>query len=476
MDARLVSVAAVPANSKALRAEIEELQEERELALRTAQLNSAKTKKLAKELQDLHNAAFQAVKESKETAARRLLEDKMQISEELSSVEARSSANFVLATRLARVISKKQMELRGEAPAASEAGGSQPEPPYLSGSPGNRPPQAPSSNYMDDVSRDPWRQPFPNPPSPSSSVFPGTTAGSPSGPSAFKSELELNNRFIELERQELERMMRASSASRDATSSGTKSVDVSWEKSSNRKKLYQRLTGRSEEHEQVQPSDGGNSAAHQAEMILKLILDQQRQNAPLQGTDLVALAGRSLRAHLAGREIESVASTPIDIRRNVLRAAVNVCLHCLETGKNVLPTSGWASGLSGIVEDHYPQLFIVSITAALGLTAEDAAAALEAALISLCKAALSDALHGANRGTASSDAGQASIQRLQQLHAALRPFVDGQLALKFSRVYKELFEGTSERDRLWLLLAFKSVAGKDAAALVACAEALGVSY
>lgn len=101
MDARLVSVAAVPANSKALRAEIEELQEERELALRTggvhdwsakekkslssssdhgnslsmtAQLNSAKTKKLAKELQDLHNAAFQAVKESKETAARRLLE------------------------------------------------------------------------------------------------------------------------------------------------------------------------------------------------------------------------------------------------------------------------------------------------------------------------------------------------------------------------------------------------------------------
>ena len=116
-----------------------------------------------------------------------------------------------------------------------------------------------------------------------------------------------------------------------------------------------------------------------------------------QGTDLVALAGRSLRAHLAGREIESVASTPIDIRRNVLRAAVNVCLHCLETGKNVLPTSGWASGLSGIVEDHYPQLFIVSITAALGLTAEDAAAALEAALISLCKAALSDALHGANR-------------------------------------------------------------------------------
>lgn len=80
------------------------------------------------------------------------------------------------------------------------------------------------------------------------------------------------------------------------------------------------------------------------------------------------------------------------------------------------------------------------------------------------------------QGTASSDAGQASIKRLQQLHAALRPFVDGELALRFSRVYKELFEGTNERDRLWLLLAFKSVAGKDAAALVACAEALGVSY
>ncbi len=80
------------------------------------------------------------------------------------------------------------------------------------------------------------------------------------------------------------------------------------------------------------------------------------------------------------------------------------------------------------------------------------------------------------QGTASSDAGQASIQRLQQLHAALRPFVDGELAMKFSRVYTELFKGTSERDRLWLLLAFKSVAGKDAAALVAVAEALGVSY
>lgn len=111
----------------------------------------------------------------------------------------------------------------------------------------------------------------------------------------------------------------------------------------------------------------------------------------------MALAGRSLRAHLTGREIPSVASTPVDIRRKVLRAAVNVCLHCLETGKNVLPTTGWAAGLSSIVEDHYPQLFIVSITAALDLAAEDAAAAVEDALISLCKAALADALPGANR-------------------------------------------------------------------------------
>lgn len=100
---------------------------------------------------------------------------------------------------------------------------------------------------------------------------------------------------------------------------------------------------------------------------------------------------------MTGREIPSVASTSVDIRRKVLRAAVNVCLHCLETGKNVLPTTGWAAGLSNIVEDHYPQLFIVSITAALHLGAEDAAAAVEDALISLCKAALADALPGANR-------------------------------------------------------------------------------
>lgn len=39
-----------------------------------AQLSSAKTKKLAKELQELHNAAFQAVKDQKEVLARRLLE------------------------------------------------------------------------------------------------------------------------------------------------------------------------------------------------------------------------------------------------------------------------------------------------------------------------------------------------------------------------------------------------------------------
>ena len=39
-----------------------------------AQLSSAKTKKLAKELQELHNAAFQAVKDNKEVLARRLLE------------------------------------------------------------------------------------------------------------------------------------------------------------------------------------------------------------------------------------------------------------------------------------------------------------------------------------------------------------------------------------------------------------------
>lgn len=122
-----------------------------------------------------------------------------------------------------------------------------------------------------------------------------------------------------------------------------------------------------------------------------------RRSATVQGTDLVALAGRSLRARLAGREIPSVASTPVDIRRKVLRAAVNVCLHCLETGKSVLPTSGWASGLSSIVEDHHPQLFIVSVAAALDLEAQDAAAALEEALVSLCKAALADALPGANR-------------------------------------------------------------------------------
>ena len=149
----LVVVAATPGNARALRAEIEELQEERELALRTgcrrlllapsildnwsltacmcctvAQLNSGKTKKLAHELQGLHKAAFQAVQDNKEVIARRLLEvsvvcktffaimrcielsvlsiiqDKMQLSEELSSAEARSSANFNLAARLARVI------------------------------------------------------------------------------------------------------------------------------------------------------------------------------------------------------------------------------------------------------------------------------------------------------------------------------------------------------------------------------------
>ncbi len=47
-------------------------------------------------------------------------------------------------------------------------------------------------------------------------------------------------------------------------------------------KLQQRLTGRSTDERPTRPSDGGSSAAHQAEMILQLILDQQRDNAPLQ--------------------------------------------------------------------------------------------------------------------------------------------------------------------------------------------------
>ncbi len=76
------------------------------------------------------------------------------------------------------------------------------------------------------------------------------------------------------------RMSKDSSSSSSSTGSRTPDSHPVWWQTG--KKLYQRLTGRSEEHEQVQPSDGGNSAAHQAEMILKLILDQQRQNAPLQ--------------------------------------------------------------------------------------------------------------------------------------------------------------------------------------------------
>ena len=66
-------------------------------------------------------------------------------------------------------------------------------------------------------------------------------------------------------------------ASRRTGSAGTA---VGWWQTG--EKLHQRLTGRSSEHEPTQPSDGGLSAVHQAEMILQLILDQQRQNAPLQ--------------------------------------------------------------------------------------------------------------------------------------------------------------------------------------------------
>ena len=58
----------------------------------------------------------------------------------------------------------KQTQLGGKSASSSPLEGSS-EPPYLSGTPGSRPQQTPSSNPMDDVSRDPWRQPWPFTPS-----------------------------------------------------------------------------------------------------------------------------------------------------------------------------------------------------------------------------------------------------------------------------------------------------------------------
>ena len=112
------------------------------------------------------------------------------------------------------------------------------------------------------------------------------------------------------------------------SSSGTLSQVPGWWQIGD--KVYQRLTGRSDDHEPTQPSDGGLSAAHQAEMILQLILDQQRQNAPLQvsGCFCWVLGHRFLLVQLVFEAEASYWSIPSKNLYCFLHSSPWLCFSC----------------------------------------------------------------------------------------------------------------------------------------------------
>eukprot|EP01025_Chloroclados_australasicus_P024635 TRINITY_DN24693_c0_g2_i2.p1 TRINITY_DN24693_c0_g2~~TRINITY_DN24693_c0_g2_i2.p1 ORF type:complete len:455 (-),score=42.31 TRINITY_DN24693_c0_g2_i2:61-1338(-) len=161
---------------KEAREELDQLEQERDEASAVAEVCAKRCKRLAEQIGRLNLTAMEEVKQGKELQARKTLEEKHHLQNKYDRLQAKSETNYALAAKLEEIIGKKQTELIALMSKAGTLEFPSTEEPRIMSYTEKYPARGESFSYSDSKG-------------------------------GFQSDKDLEKRFLELERQTLERML-----------------------------------------------------------------------------------------------------------------------------------------------------------------------------------------------------------------------------------------------------------------------------
>lgn len=494
-----------------LRLQLQQLEEERKAATAKAESVASKGKRLAEAVTNLQNGALQAMKAGDEVAARELLQEKAVVSTALDKAKGRAAVNFSLAEKLNKLIGAKQTELIALLHRTGQQYGL-PAKPFSVGPTGSI---SVDDDNTETAQSDDRR-----------STEEASTSGreAPQQPSAdagryrslaqdsqdYQAEDNIDNKFLELERQTLESMMQASSMTSDkasgpashssadeeqlraasgeqASTTGTNAEGTGWWQSATEK--LNSLKG-----------DIGSLEAHQAREMAKdvtTILTRIINARVMRGQDpkaaqLIELAQLQVGVQASADPSVRIANPKTDFSSNIrqrlfrdaVAAAIAACSASSPGGQ--LPSwqelaAKWTSQLPTAATNFSParnavlaQLFLRSMAQLLKIEFSDANRIVHAAVAAHTRARLLDSLAIIKQaeGTSKKDIARG---QMQQLAAVVDAFPLPEHSPEMELVYSGLKGFLVYEDRLLLYKAYRKATDQESSRH-AMADALGMMY
>eukprot|EP01024_Parvocaulis_polyphysoides_P002397 TRINITY_DN10743_c0_g1_i1.p1 TRINITY_DN10743_c0_g1~~TRINITY_DN10743_c0_g1_i1.p1 ORF type:complete len:524 (+),score=68.50 TRINITY_DN10743_c0_g1_i1:87-1574(+) len=293
------------------REELDQLEQERDEASAVAEVSAKRCKRLAEQIGRLNITAMEEVKQGKEQQARKTLEEKCHLQKKYDRLQAKSETNYALAAKLEEIIGQKQTELIA----------------FMSKVGKLEFPSSKTDQKKPDVRQ--YTEEYP--------ALGKNFQYSDSTP-GFQSDKDLEKRFLELERQTLERMLSISQQQPDIFTSQKEEVKKEVDEG-----FPQWWTvGNDELSRGIFGVANIEDREQQAELLLKQLV-----NSRVMGQDpdlprmmvLVRLCGRALNIdETNGREtsqsvvicsIEAARQIEQTIRTSMFQNAVRQCMDCL---------------------------------------------------------------------------------------------------------------------------------------------------
>ncbi|KAA6423712.1 MAG: hypothetical protein FRX49_06283 [Trebouxia sp. A1-2] len=498
----------------ALKANLQELEDERKAATLKAEHMATKSQRLAEAIENLQAGALRAMRQRDEAAARELLQEKTIVTTALQKSKDRAALNFALAEKLNKLIGAKQTELIA---LLHQSGSLQ----RLSQKPFSVDPAGMVS--MDDTQPGPSGT-FEGSQSDQDSERGGRLAPSPGYDPAvltsqdYQSEEEIDNKFLELERQTLESMMQASrlqterstntqeqdqqriSSGSSASSSGSDagiglhstssrartSRTNWWHDAGTNLQQVQQQTGPLESHQ------AHEMAKDVTTLLTRIVNARVMRGLDPKATQLVDLAvfqvGVAASADPAVRIAPPRTDFSINIRQRLFRDATAVALEACSLSAAGKVTEAWqelasnwaekraadsAVARSPDVTGRLAQMFLRSLAELFKLEQTEVERIVHAAVAAHTRAKLLDAVAAVKQAEPPVKA-DVAIEKMRHLAAVVDSFPPPPRSPEMELVYSGLRGFLGYEDRQVLHEAYQQVSSSQAS-LRAVADALGMN-
>lgn len=478
----------------ALKSELQELEEERKAATLKAENMAVKSKRLAEAIENLQAGALRAMRQSDESAARDLLQEKTIVATALQKSKGRAALNFTLAEKLNKLIGAKQTELIA---VLHRSGDLQ----RLSAKPFSVDPAGTVSTHGDQQASAGLKHEAKPTASPHYTPHVLTSQD-------YQSEEDIDTKFLELERQTLESMMQASDLDcqqshqeqvQDRISSGstassphaaadaaTSNSSDWWSTASTRLQQVQQQTGPLESHQ-------AHAMAKDVTTLLTRIVNARvMRGLDPKAAQLVDLAvfqvGVSASADPAVHIAPPRTDFSVNIRQRLFRDATAVALDACSQSAAGKQTTAWhelasnwaekqgtdaAAACTPDVTGKLAQMFLRSLAELFRMDQADAARIVHAAVAAHTRARLLDAVAAVKQAdeTAKTDV---ILEEMRHLAAVVDTFPLPPCSPEMELVFSGLRGFLGYEDRKILHEAYQQVSSSHASAR-AVADALGMA-